>query len=81
MRVGDRRLLIDWDTVGLAVPARDLWWLDDVQRTPAIELYRLRWDLDDVSVFLAEFRAPHTRTPDTEQAWAGLAGCVERLTA
>lgn len=80
MRVGERRLLVDWDTVGLAVPERDLWWLDEGRRDP-VALYRLRWDLDDVSVFVEGFRAPHAGTPDTEQAWAGLVDCVERLTA
>lgn len=81
VRVGSRRLLVDWDTVGLAVPERDLWWLADAPATPAAEFYRLRWDLDDVSVFLDEFRAPHTRGPDTEQAWSALVDYVERLSA
>jgi spectinomycin phosphotransferase len=79
--------LVDWDTVGLALPERDLWWLvtDDDQEAAryaertgrtvspdAIALYRLRWSLDDICLFLAEFRAPHQRTPDTEKSWAGL---------
>lgn len=75
-----RRLLVDWDTVGVAVPERDLWWLGEGRPDP-LALYRLRWDLDDLSVFVEEFRASHTSNPDTEQAWTGLAGCVERLTA
>jgi spectinomycin phosphotransferase len=80
LRAGGRRLLVDWDTVGLAVPERDLWWLDDRADPSAVALYRLRWDLDDVSVFVEQFRSPHARTLDTEQAWAGLLGHVERLT-
>jgi spectinomycin phosphotransferase len=83
LRVGDRRLLLDWDTVGLAVPERDLWWLPDhdgQRDASAVALYRLRWDLDDVAVFVGEFRSPHRHTEDTEQAWAGLADYVERLT-
>lgn len=75
LRAGSRRLLVDWDTVGLAVPERDLWWLGD-GRPSAVALYRLRWDLDDLTVFVEQFRAPHTRTADTEQAWAGYAELV-----
>lgn len=29
LRAGERRLLLDWDTVGLAVPERDLWLVAD----------------------------------------------------
>ncbi|MHB1434367.1 MAG: phosphotransferase family protein, partial [Streptosporangiaceae bacterium] len=90
-------LLIDWDTVGLALPERDLWWLvrgsvraDGAAaryqaltgRTisePAIAMYRLRWDLDDVCLFLAEFRGPHDRNQDTEIAFAGLVSGVRAL--
>ncbi|MDP4508918.1 aminoglycoside phosphotransferase family protein [Nonomuraea turcica] len=88
-----RLLLVDWDTVGMAIPERDLWhvakdpadlarYADAVGRTPdpaALELYRLRWALDDVAEFVAYFRSPHGRTPDAEQSWAGLAGTLEGL--
>ncbi len=71
IRRGAGFLLIDWDTAGLAPPERDLWWLvpgsgDAARRyaeltgravsMPAVTFYRLRWDLDDISSFLAEFR-------------------------
>jgi spectinomycin phosphotransferase len=103
IRHGDRFLLIDWDTAGLAVPERDLWWvLPDPDIDPdtyaalgtlytdlcgrlvdpaAVALYRLRWDLDDIRLFLAEFRAPHERTADTRKAWAGLDAAVRRVAA
>ncbi|NYI04777.1 phosphotransferase [Allostreptomyces psammosilenae] len=94
LRLGGHHLLVDWDTVGLAVPERDLWMVaagpDDLERyadaggrrpdPSALALYRLRWDLDDTAVYLASFRTPHGRTPDTEQAWEGLAGTLARLT-
>jgi len=80
-------LLVDWDTVGLAPPERDLWWVlsdhdkesgryteqtgREVSRD-ALALYRLRWTLDDISLFLAEFQKPHRRSPDTEVSFAGL---------
>lgn len=48
---------------------------------PAVAMYRLRWDLDDVCLFLADFRAPHDRNQDTETAFAGLAAGVRALAA
>jgi spectinomycin phosphotransferase len=35
IRVGGRLMLIDWDTVALAPPERDLWLLDDGAAAPA----------------------------------------------
>jgi spectinomycin phosphotransferase len=79
---------IDWDTAALAPPERDLWLLDARSgegmrryveasgREPspaALRLYRLRWQLDDISVFLNVLRSPHRQTADTEYAWRSLA--------
>ncbi|MFI6289157.1 phosphotransferase enzyme family protein [Streptomyces sp. NPDC051018] len=86
--------LVDWDTVGLSVPERDLWLVvrepgelsryeDLTGRTPdksALAFYRLRRDLEDVTACLGLFRGPHTRTSDTEQAWQGFRSTLERLT-
>ncbi|MFF5721544.1 phosphotransferase family protein [Streptomyces buecherae] len=91
---GDRPLLVDWDTVRLAHPERDLWLvatgpadLDRYARasghTPdpaALALYALRWDLGDVTEYLTWFRGPHERTSDTEAGWSGLCETVARLT-
>jgi spectinomycin phosphotransferase len=93
LRSGGRWLLVDWDTVGLAVPERDLWlvardaddlarYADATGRTPdpaALELYRLRWALDDVAEFVEWFRSPHERTPDAEQSWDALTGTLKTL--
>jgi spectinomycin phosphotransferase len=94
IRRGDDLLLIDWDTVGLAPAERDLWWILSDSGTEAaryaeltgrevseaaLDLYRLRWDLDDVGLLLADFRAPHQRDKDTEVGWAGLVATVQRL--
>jgi len=82
IRSGRDTLLIDWDTVGLAPPERDLWWVltDDVEARhyaevtgrpadPAgLALYRIRWALDDLSAFARRFRTHHDRTPDTEHS-------------
>jgi spectinomycin phosphotransferase len=79
--------LIDWDTLGLARPERDLWMVatetgDELRRyteltgravdATVLELYRLRWALDDISCFVRDLRAPHRRTPGTEHAWSSL---------
>ncbi|KAB8189385.1 phosphotransferase [Nonomuraea phyllanthi] len=90
---GERRWLVDWDTVGLAPPERDLWLVaedaDDLARYAAatgrtpdprvLELYRLRWALDDVAEFVQWFRAPHGRTADAELSWTSLTGTLEAL--
>jgi spectinomycin phosphotransferase len=87
-----RLLLIDWDTVGLAPPERDLWMVDggegdelrqysDATGRPidgaAIRLYRLRWQLDDIAIRVGRFRSAHRRTADTEKAWLDLGRLVE----
>lgn len=93
IRTGTGYQLVDWDTAGLAVPERDLSLLSDdpaaltcyrdlTGHTPsadALALYRLRWSLVDVAEFVEWFRAPHTRTPDTDSAWRAFTGTVEAL--
>jgi spectinomycin phosphotransferase len=93
MRTAGGVVLIDWDTVGLAQPERDLWLvagedgeLDAYTEATgrrvdpvAIALYRLRWRLDDLALFTIDLRAPHTRTADTEHAWRALSTTVEAI--
>jgi spectinomycin phosphotransferase len=89
MRTDDGLLLIDWDTVALARPERDLWFVaresDAVLdryiamtgRQPsrdALALYRLRWKLDDISIFLGDFRAEHGEDEDSAESWRLLIG-------
>ena len=79
-------MLVDWDTVGLAPPERDLWMVatetgaelrryTELTGRPVdmatIELYRLRWALDDLSCFVRDLRAPHRRTPRSEERRVG----------
>jgi spectinomycin phosphotransferase len=94
MRVGPRRMLIDWDTVGLGPPERDLWMVvsatgEESRRyadltgrpvDPAVlAWYRLRWALDDISAFVNQLRTEHRRTADTEHAWLALEETVAGL--
>ncbi|MFI7468015.1 phosphotransferase [Nonomuraea sp. NPDC049646] len=95
LRHEGRCLLIDWDTVGLAVPERDLWlvartpgdlarYAAAAGRTPdpaALALYRLRWSLDDVAAYVALFRAPHGRTRDTDLSLHFLTRTLDGLAA
>jgi spectinomycin phosphotransferase len=93
LRGPDGLLVVDWDTVGVAPPERDLWSVaetpEDLERyaeaagraadSAALALYRLRWDLDEASVSAAWFRAPHERSPDADETWDNLVEAVERL--
>jgi len=93
LRCADRHVLVDWDTVGLAPPERDLWSVaqspEDLERyaeaagrtvsAPALMLYRLRWDLEEASGYVDWFRAPHERSADTDEAWQDLLEAVEHL--
>ena len=91
MRVGESHVLIDWDTVALAPPERDLWMLvgdtadelsiygdatgHEVDQV-AVDLFRLTWDLADLAAFTNVLRAPHRETADTVKAYDGLTKCV-----
>ena len=93
MRVDGRLVLIDWDTVALAAPERDLALVSggpaDVDRyqeatgrgiDPAvITLYRLRWYLDDLSSAVGMFRSPHHDTADTRRWRQSLAPLLEQF--
>lgn len=87
MLVADDLRLIDWDTCLLAPPERDLWVLDtgdgkilaeytkatgvEVDRS-ALEMYRLWFNLSEVSGYLALFGRDHQENQDTAMAWTNL---------
>jgi spectinomycin phosphotransferase len=87
---GDRRVLVDWDTVGLAPPERDLWLVATCARDlnryeeasghradpAALAFYRLRWALEDVALYVTEFRRRHGRGADTVTAWTAFTGTL-----
>lgn len=83
----DGVVLIDWDTALIAPPERDLWALADEDpqilddytarsgirpNGDALELYRLWWDLTEISIYIGQFRQPHSETEDTLLAWSAL---------
>ena len=93
MRTAGRHVLVDWDTVALAPPERDLWMvLGDTAAEAtiyaeltghqldqvAVDFFRLAWDLGDLAAFLKVLRAPHRHTADTLKAYEGLQVCVDR---
>ena len=94
LRWGGRLVLVDWDTVGLAWPERDLWMVcrdpADLRRYEAatgrapdpsiLAFHRLRWILDDIAIYVGYFRSPHGRTPDAELSWKGLCDSLDAMT-
>ena len=85
-------VLIDWDTVALAAPERDLWMLDrDWENASALYaeatgrqvdrkvlmFYRLAWDLTDIASFLGLFRSAHELTEDSAHAWVSLTDGID----
>jgi spectinomycin phosphotransferase len=94
MRAGESRFLIDWDTVAMALPERDLWMLDDgrpdafdayVDATgrsvdhDAIALYGIAWHLTDIALFVELLRGSHVDDGDTRKVLADLPVAKARL--
>jgi spectinomycin phosphotransferase len=90
MRTGEGLVFIDWDTVALAPPERDLWMLvsDGADEAAvygnatghepdavAMNFFRLVWDLADLAAYLNVLRAPHQDTEDARRAY----DCVQIL--
>jgi spectinomycin phosphotransferase len=85
-------LLIDWDTVALAEPERDLWMLRDgdddsfreycevTGRTideQALDLYQLMWTLSDIAAYLGWFRDPASPPAWVEPKWSAFVALLE----
>ena len=89
-------VFVDWDTVLLAPPERDLWRLvqgdrsmlrayADATGSPPnewlVDLYGIRWDLAEIASFAAEFRRPHEDNDNSRKALEILRSVVGRLRA
>ena len=83
--------LIDWDTALVAPPERDLWDLDPgdgsvldgytaatgvTPRPGLMELYRLKWDIQDLAYDTARFLRPHSGSAEDAEAWQLLRSLV-----
>jgi len=84
MRIGQSRVLVDWDTVALGPPERDLWMVvgDGPDEATiyadatghqldqvAVDFFRLAWDLEDLAGFINVLRSPHRESEDTIKAY------------
>lgn len=91
MRAGESRLLVDWDTVALGPPERDLWMVvgDTADEATiyadatghqldqiAVDFFRLTWDLEDLASYLNVLRSPHRHSEDTVIAYEAITDCV-----
>jgi spectinomycin phosphotransferase len=79
--------LVDWDTVLLAPPERDLCMVGgdrDVlavysaatgvaARQDAMDLYRIWFDLSEISGYIRGFHGPHVESADSAESWRNLA--------
>lgn len=80
-------MLIDWESALVAPPERDLWGLAEHDESvlawytaatgveidrAALSLYRLWYDLAEISGYLGLFHAPHADTADAAESWRNL---------
>ncbi|WP_377642244.1 hypothetical protein [Oryzobacter terrae] len=84
-------VLVDWDTVLLAPPERDLWRIvgedpgaaeryasgtGTVLDAELLRAHALRWDLADVALAVRDLHAPHVDDEDSRTTWAALRSAV-----
>ncbi len=80
-------VMVDWESVLLAPPERDLWALAATDASilaaytaatgvavdsDALALYRMWYDLAEIAGYISLFRDSHGETADTAEAWQNL---------
>ena len=85
-------VLLDWDTVAMARPERDLWMLADVdesllrdyERLSGIVLdlevlrgFRRLWAVTDLAMYTADMLREHVDNGDTRRALAAVCSVLE----
>ena len=80
-------VLVDWESALLAPPERDLWALAESDPglldaysaatgtaidTDALALYRMWFDLAEISLYVRWFRSSHDDTADAAEGWRNL---------
>jgi spectinomycin phosphotransferase len=89
IQTSEGRVLVDWDTVAIAPPERDLWMLVDsgdpgdryVRATgravndAALDFFRLAWDRGDLAEYLSVLRSPHQENDDTLRQYRAVVNC------
>ena len=80
-------VLVDWESALLAPPERDLWALAESDPglldaysaatgtaidTDALALYRMWYDLAEISLYVRWFRSGHDNTADAAEGWENL---------
>jgi hypothetical protein len=87
LRTADGFVFVDWESVLQAPPERDLWDLAEADTSvladysaltgtvidhDALRLYRLWYDLAEISGYITWFSGSHGDTADTAEAWRNL---------
>jgi len=87
LRTADGFVFVDWESVLQAPPERDLWDLAEADVSvladysaltgtvidhDALRLYRLWYDLAEISGYITWFSGSHGDTADTAEAWRNL---------
>ncbi len=80
-------VMVDWESVLLAPPERDLWALAETDASipgaysaatgvaidsDALTLYRMWYDLAEIGAYISLFRGSHGETADTAESWRNL---------
>ena len=91
IRTADGLVMVDWDTVALAQPERDLWMLADDETLidgyecltevtidrRALAAYRLMWSLTDLAAYTLQLRREHQHGADSDRALAAIRSILD----